>query len=94
PGNYALGYINDKGTFIVLYVGRSDDDLNNRLHDWTGSTKYKSFKASVAPSLKSAFEKECQNYHDFGGSEKLENDYHPDRPEGKTWSCPVCDVFD
>ena len=94
PGNYALGYVNDKGTFIVLYVGRSDDDLNDRLYDWTDSTRYKSFKASYASSPKAAFEKECQNYHDFGGSEKLDNQYHPDRPDGTNWSCPVCDIFD
>lgn len=28
PGNYALGYVSDKNTFIVQYVGRSDTDLN------------------------------------------------------------------
>ena len=29
PGNYALGYSEDK-TFFVKYVGRSDTDLNGR----------------------------------------------------------------
>ena len=79
-GNYALGYVKDDGTFVVGFVGRSDDDLNDRLHDWTGKTKYKSFKASFASSATAAFKKECRNYHDFGGNEKLDNDYHPDKP--------------
>jgi hypothetical protein len=93
PGNYALGYTKDDGTFIVEYVGRSDSDVNDRLHDWVDS-KYKKFKYSYASSPKAAFEKECKNYHDFGESEKLDNKSHPDRPSGSGWKCPECDVFD
>lgn len=92
PGNYGLGYTDNAGTFIVEYVGRSDSDVNDRLHDWVG-TKYKKFKYSYATSAKAAFEKECRNYHDFGGKEKLDNDMHPDRPEGTDWECPDCDIF-
>ena len=36
PGNYALGYM-DRGTFIVSYVGRSDSDVKQRLHEWVGA---------------------------------------------------------
>jgi hypothetical protein len=35
PGNYALGYM-DGDAFVVFYVGRSDGDLRQRLHDWVG----------------------------------------------------------
>lgn len=35
PGNYALGYMED-GAFVVFYVGRSDSDLRQRLHEWVG----------------------------------------------------------
>ena len=35
PGNYALGYM-DGETFSVFYVGRSDTDLRQRLHQWVG----------------------------------------------------------
>jgi len=35
PGNYALGYM-DGDTFIVFYVGRSDSDVRQRLHEWVG----------------------------------------------------------
>ena len=35
PGNYALGYMNGD-TFNVFYVGRSDSDVRQRLHEWVG----------------------------------------------------------
>lgn len=90
-GNYALGHV-DNNKFIVEYVGRSDNNLNERLKKWVGS--YEKFKYSYASSPKSAFEKECENYHDFGEVEKLDNDIHPDRPDDSSWKCPVCDIFD
>jgi hypothetical protein len=43
PGNYALGYMEDD-TFVVFYVGRSDCDLRQRLHDWVGMpSRYDSY---------------------------------------------------
>jgi hypothetical protein len=92
-GNYALGYTNDKGAFIPRYVGRSDSDVNAELKSKV-STKHKQFKFSYATSPKAAFEKECRNYHDFGGKDKLDNDIHPARPAGTDWKCPVCKIFD
>jgi hypothetical protein len=93
PGNYALGYTTDDGTFIVQYVGRSDSDVNQELKARLNS-KYKKFKYSYATSPKAAFEKECHNYHDFGGNEKLDNKIHPSRPDNTDWKCPVCTIFD
>lgn len=93
PGNYALGYVNDENTFIVRYVGRSDSDVNSRLKSHLNDPEsYSSFKFSYATSPKEAYEKECRNYHDFGGPEgKLNNEIHPDQPNyPKTWKCPVC----
>ena len=96
-GNYALGYMKTKEdggrTFIVQYVGRSDSDVAGRLKQHVGE-KYKKFKYSYATSSKAAFEKECKNYHDFGGSESLDNEVHPRRPDNSGWKCPCCDVFD
>lgn len=92
-GNYALGYVNDKGKFIVQYVGRSDSDVNNRIKNHA-EEGYKSFKYSYATSPKAAFEKECHNYHDFGGNDSLRNKFHPDRPANSGWKCPVCNIFD
>ncbi|MBA3045855.1 MAG: hypothetical protein FP824_06540 [Euryarchaeota archaeon] len=89
-GNYALGYMNGD-SFNVNYVGRSDNDVKKRLKDWVG--EYKKFKFSYATSRKDAFEKECRNYHDFGGSKSLDNKLHPERPDDATWACPVCKIF-
>ncbi len=93
PGNYALGYIDDDGKFVVRYVGRSDSDINKELKARL-TLNHKKFKYCYATSPKAAFEKECHNYHDFGGSKDLENEVHPSRPAGAGWKCPVCDIFD
>ncbi|MBE6442975.1 MAG: hypothetical protein E7022_11810 [Desulfovibrio desulfuricans] len=90
PGNYALGKINKDRKFVVSYVGRSDSDVNDRLHDHVDE-KYTHFKFSYAASPKEAFEKECENYHDF---EPRDNSIHPDRPDGCDWKCPRCSIFD
>ena len=126
PGNYALGYVDD-GTFVASYVGRSDSDVNDRLHSWIGvdgrSTRYGPsakaaygsrrrhsiplgtpalrpvgvvvdgrytyFRFSYAASAQAAFDKECCNYHDFGGSYGLDNERHPAPSEGESWKCPM-----
>ena len=90
-GNYALGKKNDNGTFLVGYVGRSDNDIRNRLKSWIGRTRRPLFKFSYAASAKAAFEKECKNYHDF---DPPGNDKHPQRPDGTGWKCPYCKIFD
>lgn len=93
PGNYALGHVNTDNVFIVKYVGRSDTDLNRELKARSNST-YKKFKYSYATSPKAAFEKECHNFHDFGGADSLDNKNHPARPANAGWKCPVCSIFD
>lgn len=89
PGNYILCKKADsKGYFVPNYVGRSDNDLKDRLHKWVG--KYKYFKAEYATSAQQAFEKECNHWHELGGPEgKLDNKVHPARPDGKDYDCPV-----
>ena len=91
PQANALGRVEGE-TFYVSYVGRADNDVNDRLKDWVGK-KYTKFKFSYAASPKAAFEKECKNFHDFGGTEKLDNDIHPDRPKNSDWKCPFCKNF-
>ena len=95
PGNYALGYKPDK-SFKVCYVGRSDDDVNERLKkevDEKKSKRYTRFKFSYAKSPKDAFEKECWNCHDFNPPD---NDKHPNRPKNTNLRCPVpgCNALD
>lgn len=96
-GNYAYGYINDNGSFIVKYVGRSDTDLRTRIkhgiQEFNDNPKlrYERFKFSYADSAEEAYRKECQNYHDFGGPEgSLMNERHPDTPDGLNLTCSIC----
>ena len=91
PGNYALGKENKEGGLIIKYVGRADKDLNGRLKSWVDERSYTHFKYSYASSIKNAFEEECRNYHDW---KNLDNDIHPDRPDGKDYKCPYCDIFE
>jgi hypothetical protein len=88
-GNYALGDMKSgEDVFIVKYVGRSDTDLNAELKarlDWG----YSRFMFSYASSVREAFEKECTNYHDFGGKKLLANAVHPARPIDTNYPCPV-----
>ena len=96
-GNYAYGYLNDKGVFIVCYVGRSDSDLKERIKHGIEDMKadptcrYERFKFSYADSIQEAYEKECRNYHDFGGEEGyLRNKEHPAKPDRYEGTCPIC----
>jgi hypothetical protein len=92
-GNYTLGYTEGE-YFIVRYVGRSDTNLRTELKYYL-NLGYTHFKFSVAQSRKAAFEKECRNYHDFGGDDgKLDNQNHPGRPDGLYLKCPVCSMSD
>lgn len=95
PGIYVLGkcyktiYL-----FFSRYVGRSDDDLRNRLKQHL-KENYIHFKFLIVKSIKEAFDYECKLYHELGGEEgKLDNKIHPDRPEATNWNCPVCDYFE
>lgn len=87
PGNFALGHIEGKA-FIVKYIGRSDSNLNNQLKTYIG--RYPNFKWSYASSVKAAYDKTCQNYHDFGGSDALDNKTHPEKPGGEYLICEIC----
>lgn len=88
-GAYALGRTDEEGAFLIKRIGRSDDDVNRRLHDHVGD--YKKFKFGYYDSSKAAFEKECNLYHDF---KPPDNPIHPARPSGTNWKCPRCNLFD
>jgi len=89
-GNFALGYISETD-FIVLYVGRSDVDLNEDLQMWVNrKSDCLFFKYAYAACPQAAFEKECKNFHDFDGSIGLSNDKHPEPNKNTDWKCPIC----
>ncbi len=87
PGVYVLD-ATSTGSFTNSYVGRSDTDLNKRLHDWVG--KYKYCKTQYCDSPKAAFEAECELYHAFSPKDNVN---HPARPNGSSWVCPRCYLF-
>jgi hypothetical protein len=92
-GNYALGHVRENG-FCVLYVGRSDDDVGKRLRSWASQhPRYKAFVFSYAPNPRAAFDKECEDFHDLGGTEALDNVAHPQRHAKTDWLCPRCDFY-
>jgi hypothetical protein len=93
PGTYALGRVQENG-FCPLYVGRSDHDVARELREWVGEkARYKVFVFSYAGTAQAAFEKECEHFHDFGGTERLDNAQHPQRPPHSDWLCPRCDFY-
>jgi hypothetical protein len=87
-GVYALGYADGQGRFCVNHVGRSDVDLRARLLGYIGSDAL--FKYRYCSAAQTAFEKECELFHDFAPPG---NRLHPDRPKGTTWRCPRCQMF-
>ena len=88
PGVYVLD-ATSSGPWTNYYVGRSDTDLNQRLHDWVGNYKY--FKAAYLSSAKEAFDAECELYHALSPKDNVN---HPARPLFSTWVCPRCPIFD
>ena len=88
-GNFALGYM-EYASFIVRYIGRSDSDIKEEIKKHIGQG-YCYFKFRYASSPKDAFEKECNNYHDFNDPEgRLDNEKHPTRPVYSNRTCPIC----
>ena len=95
-GNYAYGESrkdeNGQNLFTVKYVGRADaEPLRDRIKHGI-EDGYKEFKFSIAQTEEEAFEKECKNWHDFGGPKGiLDNQRHPDKPDGTNYTCPYCE---
>lgn len=86
-GSFALG--RTEGTeFHVGYVGRSEDDLHAELSNHLDDARYTHFKFTYHDSPQEAYELQCRDYHRFQ-SDGLENDGHPEPPEGTDLACPV-----
>jgi hypothetical protein len=52
-------------------------------------SSYTHFAFSYSSSALGAFDKECRNYHAFGGAHGLDNGSHPLSPPGSLWRCLV-----
>jgi excinuclease UvrABC nuclease subunit len=94
--NVAVG---SKGVYLLSrnksdyhYVGRSDDDLNDRLKKHVDEThpkqimEYKWFTYQVKSTNKEAYEAECKLFHKHTPPD---NEIHPAKPDGTTYPCPI-----
>ncbi len=89
-GVYILGENSDIQSFKPRYVGRSDDDLNERLHQHE-KENYTHFVYLYADSEEDAYYMECVLYHNYGEDVVLKNEIHPDKPKNRgDLSCPIC----
>lgn len=85
PGFYLLSNRALEGAFHIVYVGRSDTDVNNQLHVHVGT--YERFQYEYCATAQVAFEKECGYYHEH---DPRDNNAHPRRAAGSAWKCPRC----
>jgi hypothetical protein len=88
PGVFALDDMANGTGFHIVFVGRSDIDVNNQLHVYVGA--YKRFKFHRSASPQAAFDEECALFHDFV---PRDNAIHPRRPARSDWICPRCKLF-
>ena len=92
---------NSKGVYILadlvrdyLYVGRSDENINERLKSHVGEKsrtkkrEYKWFKFKLSSTIRSAFEDECRLYHEYKPPDNIN---HPNKPKDTDYTCPVCE---
>ncbi len=85
-------YILADGSNQARYVGRSDENLRQRLKGWAG--RYSSFYFEYARLPMEAFLRECELFHKYGGDEgALDNRAHPACPKGCGQACPRCREF-
>lgn len=88
PGVFALDDLDNGNGFHIVFVGRSDIDVNNQLHVYVGA--YRRFKFHCSASPQAAFDEECELFHDFV---PRDNAIHPRRPARSDWNCPRCKLF-
>lgn len=90
PNRYERYAAPAKAAWGVRRRGRLPVDAPARERVETAvDSSYTRFAYSYAGSAEAAFQKECFNYHDFGGSEGLDNDAHPAPAAGSSWVCLV-----
>jgi hypothetical protein len=88
PGVFALG--NATGAaFRIAYIGRSENNLGERIKQHVAEPEPE-FKFTYAADAKTAFEYECELFHEH---RPPGNPNHPARPFNSGWKCPKCKNF-
>ena len=88
-GVYALTTTSQES---ILYVGRSDEDLNDRLKKHIGEMSkskkkdYTWYKYKITSTKREAYEDECRLFHKHNPPD---NSIHPATPEGTNYPCPL-----
>ncbi|MFI7484068.1 hypothetical protein ACH9EU_16830 [Kocuria sp. M1R5S2] len=72
----------------VVYIGRSDTDLQRRLIQHATAHRAEYFTYDVHHSVQHAFEVESSMFHNLQGS--LTNCIHPASPAATGAQCPFC----
>lgn len=85
PGVFALGSLDEEGRFCLSKIGRSDDNVKEKLRMFIASEPL--FKFSYEFDSRQAFLKECDLFHKF---RPQGNFLHPNRPAGTDLTCPHC----
>lgn len=86
PGVYALGSFRPDGSSAIEYVGRSDEDVRERLRLHTPYS-HAQFCFVYCQSAEEAYQIECELFHEF---RPAENYVHPTHPEGSALHCAIC----
>jgi len=89
-GSYLLANERD-GMLCTLYAGRSDTSLRRRLQEHLCAKKFNRFKIFQADNELESYYKECAIYHSLSDI-LLENERHPDHPDGCYCACPFCSI--
>jgi len=85
-GAYCLGTF-ITGSHEVKYVGRSDNNLRNRLLNHAREGKYVYFAFWTTKTIIEAYYKECELFHNHNSAV---NKMHPDAPRNLPYFCPFC----
>jgi hypothetical protein len=86
PGVYALGTFLPDGSSSVEYVGRSDEDVRERLRLHTPRS-HPQFRFAYCRSDAEAYRVECELFHELHPPESY---VHPTRPPDSDLSCAIC----
>ena len=79
---FALGFVKAK-RFFIRRVGHADGDLAEELKKYIG--EYNAFRFKFYRSTRSAYDKECEIYHEFNPKD---NNEHPVKPKNTKFTCP------
>ena len=85
-GAYVLNQ-SERDARTVHYVGRDDKNVHRRLKEHVSDGKYTYFRITHVPTVKECYELECLLYHRYRPT--LDNEIHPDRPKGTSYTCPA-----